>query len=199
MAVRKVRGAYALSRHVDAPPTETGYGCQGMGILDVYMGPMTVVVPSRYATAEHRRIVESVAGVCAEPKTHGFDTKVYVQYSVRTDRAIAISDLADRNMILIGCEGNNRLIEELKGRLNLYFGEDGCEFRSHGVRGRYCLLYAQEMSIGRIALLIYANEAPLLARNLFTRSMILPSYSSGLDPYLNRQFLAFDGKRYVVA
>ena len=66
------------------------------------------------------------------------------------------------------------------------------------VRTPYCIMQIVQnpWNPEKHVLSVTYNDERLLRRNLFTRSMTLPSYFGGVHPYLNGVALVFDGKRY---
>lgn len=169
----------------------------GMGVLDVYMDRLHIVLPSSYATPEEEQAVKRTAKALASPRTATWNPYIGVHYPVVASHMISEEDLADSNVICITSGlSRHELLQRYQARLQITCTEKGYVLGGDFTSGEYCLSYIQPVPWSpRQQMLVVATNSPrLLAKNLFTRRLIMPGYFNGLHPYLNKDIIVYDSK-----
>ncbi len=168
---------------------------KGNGLLDVYMDPMRIFVPSGASEA-----VMEAAHAFARPQTNGLTSEISVWYPIdERPRTGGEADLSDCSMIVVGRDGSRfyRILEE---NCPLRMTKDGFWYAGIFYPGRFCIMQLLQSPWNRARHVLYVtwHDEALLRRNLFARCMTLPSYLGGRHPYLGGAALIFDGKNYSV-
>lgn len=103
--------------------------------------------------------------------------------------------------------GHNIIIFDLYGNTNrshsildlpVQCSESGFTYHGETEIGKYIVLQAvaNPHDCQHTILVVSSNDENLLARNIFTRRVILPFYVSGTHKYLNNQTLIYSNNRY---
>ena len=163
---------------------------KGNGLLDVYLSPLVIISSPEY---------QAVAEVFAKPISFGFDPLINVDYpQYRMDKLSP--ELLSMNAIIFidkHTEGN-RYVDLIRRSAGIQTDPSGYEYRGTRYTGQYCIMQVMENPFAKDNSILYisCNCDKLFSHNLFTRKLILPSYTYGLHPYLNNDALIFDGKTY---
>lgn len=173
---------------------------KGMGILDIYMDRLKVVIPSEYTNEDEERIIKKIAQNFSKPQCRGWDPTLHVNYSIVNDDKLTKEDLQGCNLIVVDVNGNNKLIEKIKNELPFKFDERGYLYQDNYKKGDYTLVFIvpNPMNESKKILVVCSNKYRLLKKNIFTRKVIIPTYSNGLHPFLNSEAIVYDGKKYLI-
>lgn len=167
---------------------------KGNGLLDVYLDPLSIVVP---VNGSH--ITNAVALSYSEPHCQGFIPKVYIKYPiVNYDALINANDIADRSYVVIDDGSNHALLCKLRLSARIAYDCHGWEYNGKKYIGQYCIqqIVNSPWNPSRNIHLISYNDEKMLRKNLFTRKLIIPSYVNGRHTYLNNDALIFDRDGY---
>lgn len=167
--------------------------CQykGTGLLDVYMSPMRTINcdPSD-------NILNNVSNVFAFPATNtSVGSTVYYPIISMQDINCAHDcafTIVDNNCKL------NELLALIRSQLPIQMDSKGYHYKGTAVQGEYCILQilSNPWHHDKSILYINTNNKELYTKNVFTRKLTIPSYSSGYHPFLNGVALLFDGVKY---
>ena len=168
---------------------------KGTGLLDVYLGPMRIVLPAGEEPA-----MERAAAMLSSPKTNGLDPNLVVQYPILRDGALP-AYLLENHLILLDIGGNNSVLRRFADRLPVRTEAAGLVYRGERIEGSYVVMQviANPWDGERSILAITASDAALLQRHILLRRVILPTYLNGLHPFWNSEILVFTGGRYLAA
>lgn len=162
----------------------------GTGLLDIYLGPMSIILPEN----AEEDILNAARGWAA-PTLSAVTPQVYTNYPIVSVTSLSESTL-QRNLLCFDVAGTNPLCQQLSLPVNC--DRDGYTYLGERVNGDYLVFqctdntYHPEHSVTVIS----TNNISFLKKNFFTRRLILPSYIGGLHPYLNREILIWDGRRF---
>ncbi len=164
----------------------------GNGLIDVYLDPLCAVIPT-----EASQTVRQAASVLTRPLSNGKTPQIAVWYKTLSAAQVLTEKLRFGSIILIGRE-KEPVFDAVHRRCRLLPLRDGFVYDGKFVRTPYCIMQIVQnpWNPEKHVLSVTYNDERLLRRNLFTRSMTLPSYFGGVHPYLNGVALVFDGKRY---
>lgn len=175
-------GNWALTK----PNTQIPEPYIGLGLLDVYLSPLLI-----WNRAPESEYAVQTAAAFSSPKVLAYNPRIYVAYPIvsepdekdlKTHAAVIIDDLS---------AAPSPLLREIKRQLRLQCRPEGVTLYGKEYHGEYC---AMEITVNpwnpqHSILYICCNHPPLLSENLFTRTVRLPSLSSGRHPYLNSRIL----------
>lgn len=172
------------------------YG-KGMGLLDVYMDKLKIIAQNdkcENGLYKLRNIVKTMS----ELKTMGYDPNVNVDYEVEYTDFINKDSIYNSNAILIN-EGKNKFFRRIMKYLPIKILQDGFYYNNEFIEGEYSILFIckNPYSDGKKLLIIYSSNNVLFNENYFLRNFILPSYSNGLNPWLNSEVLILKNKKYI--
>ncbi|MCI9413995.1 MAG: hypothetical protein HFJ79_02295 [Clostridiales bacterium] len=178
---------------VDAPASAIDYR-KGTGLLDIYLGPLSIVLPDNTDDA-----ILKTARSLSRPSVNGFDSVVYTHYPLY-DSSCSFDVLEGRHWAVIDVMGNNSFLSRCGLSLPVEARSDGVVYRGEFLSGRYCLMQAvPQADSSRTCLVIQASDSQSLMENLFTRRIVIPTYSTGLHTYWNNETLLFlDGVYYSI-
>ena len=151
---------------------------------------MSIVVPN---SAEEEILY--VAKNWASPSLSAMNPNVFTNYPIVTVASLSESTL-QQNLLCIDVAGTNPLCRQMC--LPVTCDRDGYSYLGERVNGDYLVFqcadnpYHPEHSVTVIS----TNNISFLKKNFFTRKLILPSYIGGVHPYLNREILIWDGRRF---
>lgn len=163
----------------------------GTGLLDIYLDSMSIVVPDN---AEET--ILNVARSWAAPSLSAIVPKVYTSYPI-----VAVASLSEntlcQNLLCFDIAGTNPLCRKLS--LTVCCDSDGYTYLGERVNGDYLIFQCADNPYhkNRSVTVISTNNISMLKANFFTRKLILPSYIGGLHPYLNREILIWNGKKFL--
>lgn len=162
---------------------------KGLGILDVYLDPVRIV-----AGCPHDAL-QKAAHAFSQPSSNGFDANIDVCYPIIPAMDFA---LVDSNLIIVDACGQYAQFEELSKGLPIQMEADGFTYNGHKQTGGYCVMQIVPNPCHPSSSIVYAgtNQPGLYGKNLFTRKVILPSYSNGRHPFWNNEALVFFEGRY---
>lgn len=194
---KKSGNSYVQLKNVNE--IEPQRNCMGMGILDIYMDSLKIIIPTEN-NSEESTIINNIAHNFAKPVTYGWDPVVYVNYPIINEDILTRDDLEKSNLIILGCKNNSQTVEIIKDKLPIKFDDYGYNYKDIYTKGDYCLILicSNPFNDNKKVLLIYANNHTLLKKGLFTRKLILPSYSNGLHLFLNNEAIIYNGIEYFV-
>jgi len=165
---------------------------KGTGILDVYFDPICVI----NCDPLNRAIAET-ANAFAHPTSNASYTYIYVDYPIKN-----LTDLPDekKNALIIidnNCSASPEL-QFLRTKLPIQMHSDGYVYNGEKRSGKYCIMQviSNPWQTNTSVLYVNTNCIELFGQSLFTRKVVIPSYISGMHPYLNSVALIFDGHVY---
>lgn len=170
----------------------------GMGILDIYLEPLTIIIPSYYANKELENEINHIANVLSSPKTQGHNDKLYVNYSIIQENKLDKITRNKGNMIIIGCRDNISFLKSFIPHSDMEFDETGFKYKDFEHKGDFCFLYISNTieNPSERNLILYFSSIKIMKKFIFFRKFIISSYSNGIHPYLNNQILIFTGDNY---
>ncbi|WP_167957209.1 hypothetical protein [Anaerosporobacter faecicola] len=169
---------------------------KGIGILDVYMAPLTIYIPENYS-----KIVYETAEKFASPLTNGVVGKFDVHYPIHIIDNFDLDVSQKINNIFINV--NQSIIEKelfygtcLKIPIKTY--NEYFEYKGIRYFGEYCVLQTipHPRNNERSILFIHTNNEKLLTRNFLTRNVIIPFMFNGFHPYYHNEAVVLYEKRY---
>lgn len=169
---------------------------KGTGLLDVYMTALRIV---NCNTQDD--MLKRVCDTFSHPKTNTDYPNILVDYPV-----IAVDEMQknQNNALIIvdnNCDGSKE-IHYIRSKLPIQMDGNGYTYMGKTVNGKYCIMQviANPWHNEKSILYINTNDKSLYLRNLFTRSVIIPSYNSGCHPFLNQTALLYiNNKFYAVS
>lgn len=165
---------------------------KGAGLLDVYLSPMRII-----NCCTDNAEMTKVANAFSHPVTNTFHPDIYVDYPIyATDH---IGNCKNYSLIVIDSNQEaNTDLALIRAKLPIKMNTNGYSYKGNFYNGKYCIMQviASPWDNDKSILYINTNDVNLYKRNLFTRTMIMPTYNSGRHPYLNGVALLFDGKKY---
>ena len=177
-------------RLADAPPNQP-LSRKGMGLLDVYLGPLFILV----GNPEKKQLLEA-AEAFAHPGCNGFDPRIYVDYPIRA--VSGFSRECETNQIIIDCNAKHFYLEQLRRLCPITMEKDGFCYMGRQFHGDYCIMQVIPATENPDNSILYINcsRPDMLRKNLFTRKVIIPSYTYGIHPCLNNEGLIFYNHQY---
>jgi len=172
----------------------------GMGILDVYLDKLNIIAPSSFVSSNEESIIMKIAQSLSQPKSMGYDPNISVKYPILNDFTMEEA-INNSNIILIGCNNNNQLLNKFKEKLKIELTDDGYYYRNKFHLGEYSIIFIQHNPLNedKSMLVVYSNSLKVLKKTVFLRKFIIPAYFNGFHPYLNAELIIFDGKSMLVA
>ena len=174
---------------------ETPYGTpclsnKGLGLLNVYLDPVNIYVPDM-----DNAVLMKAAETFSHPRTNGFDPSVNIRYPIKSIHDISTE--TEKSIIILDCNSENKMLGKIRATLNIAMDQTGFFYKGVYYKGNYCIMQiTSDTAYGKHLLYINCNDTHLLARNLFTRKIVLPSYASGLHPYLNNEALIYMNRKH---
>lgn len=164
----------------------------GYGILYIYLNGVKVIVPLSYNSGEERTEINKLAEKIAHPKTNSYYADINVKYPI-CNHGHRDMLFCPENLVIISGPDYAPLLREIKDRLLVKFDKEGFYYNSRYHEGDYSLIFIQEnpYNPNTYILVVYANNTALLGKNIFLRKIVLPTYSYGINPYLNKDCLIF--------
>lgn len=167
---------------------------KGYGLLDVYLDPLSIVIPTNCTEA-----MMNTATAYSEPFCNGIIPKIYVQYPIiNYDDLMSSSSKAERSYVLIDDGSEHSLVSKIRERAVIHCDRWGWTYKGHTHYGKYCAqqIVNSPWNSSMNILLISCNDLTMLKKNLFTRKLVIPTYSSGRHLFLNNDALIFDENGY---
>ena len=160
---------------------------KGFGLLDVYMDPLSIVQPSNPSDYELNTAI-----AYSEPYCNSIIPKIYVKYPVINYNEFNVVDYkADRSFVVIDNGEDNSVLSAIRAKAVVKCDREGWSYNGTRHVGKYCVQqiienpWNPELSIH----LISHNDEAMLNKNIFTRKLVIPSYSNGRHKYLNNMIL----------
>lgn len=163
----------------------------GMGIIDVYLASMRIILPK---DADEHMI--NSANSWSSPTLNAISPRTFVHYPIYFENDLP-KGLWEHNLLCFDLSGTSSLTEKVK--LLVACDEQGYTYLGERTEGEYIVLQCTENPYDprRTVTVISTNAPQLLSKCFFTRQCIIPSYIGGIHPYLNREILIYDGKRFT--
>ena len=189
------------SSHVIIKKTENGWivndippsidYIKGTGILDVYMDNVRIILGNNTSAQ-----IKKVAHSFSEPLTNVNNPHIDICYPVY-DNMDVLDTMVGHNIIIFDLYGNTNRSHSILD-LPVQCSESGFTYHGETEIGKYIVLQAvaNPHDCQHTILVVSSNDENLLARNIFTRRVILPFYVSGTHKYLNNQTLIYSNNRY---
>ena len=168
---------------------------KGTGLLDIYLDSMRIVLPNN----PDSRLVRVAKGF-SRPNVNGYDSIVYTRYPIYTMPDVP-KNIMEHNLLVMDINADNPLMQSLKQQCMVHAGKTEVSYHGLSLTGSYCVMQVipNPMNRNRTCLIIETNDPDSLSHNLFTRKLIIPTYSSGIHPYLNNEALIWiDGEYYGI-
>ena len=164
---------------------------RGTGLLDVYLTPLKIINGD-----PNSELFNNVANSFAHPVTNTDYTYIYVNYPIL--KISSIKEIDDCSYVIIDNNFNSNLLDEIRTYLPIEMDEYGYRYKGIDFQGDYCIMQivANPKYKDKSILYINTNNPVLYKKNLFTRKVIMPSYSNGYHSFMNSICLIFDGKKY---
>lgn len=177
---------------------QSGKTYQGYGLLDVYLDPLTVVVPDH-----SNKEVLDVAKIFSEPVCNGFIPKIYVSYPICSFNEMNIDNEVKyyRSMIVIDdFSSDNSFVLKLRENAPIKVTKTGWSYGIEEHNENYCIqqIFENPWNTTRSVVLVSTNNCDYFHKNFFTRKMIIPTYANGHHKYLNADAIIFNGKYFGV-
>ena len=163
---------------------------KGIGLLDVYLGPMEIVVPETYYDENVKLIINRVAKQFSNPSTNGVETKLYVEYPIIESPAYKPNKGCNR--VLIGTSScPNSDLNNILPKSQIQLLDQGYKYQEKFRTCNYSIMLAlpRASASDGTDLLIYCNNIKQMQANIFLRNLVLPSFINGIHPFLNAQVL----------
>lgn len=164
---------------------------KGTGLLNVYRDKMRIVIP-----VKNNSDIYSIAQNYSMPSCNGFVSKIYVNYPIY--QFSELNKNYDFNMVIIDdllsdCD----FIRKIRKHAKIQYNDSGFKYGDTCI-GEYCLQQIIENPFNKdyCILLISTNNIKLLKKSLFTRKVIIPTYSNGYHKYWNNDALIYFGSKY---
>lgn len=171
---------------------------KGNGLLDVYLDPLFICVPDKESSYDFYR---SIAKRFSSPRTNGYDPKLYVSYPIKTYKETVDSVFCkEKSIILIDDLSENDFLAPVRGKAVIKYDASGFDYMCNRSEGDYLIMQivSNPWNHQRNILLISTNVPKFFNSNIFTRSVIIPTYVGGGHPFLNNDALIYDGKDYKI-
>jgi|GEM_PF-3047045 len=195
---RRADGRFRRER--DGPwPREAGEPLS-MGLLDIYMKPVLIVLPSRFRSGEEERLLRQAADQYARPHTASWDPDVYVSYPIVGADELSPDEAAGCNLIVFACDPDDHAwLAAVRSKLRVQLTVDGCRWDTQSRQAPYLVQFIQPNPLhpNNKLLITAASDPELFVRNVFTRRLVIPSYASGAHGYLNKELLVYDGSLHA--
>ena len=167
---------------------------KGTGLLNVYRDKMKIYIPEKKNSD-----IYSIAQNYSNPSCNGFVSKIYVNYPIYQFNEFDNNNSC--NMVIIDdLSSDCTFIRKIRKHAKITYDKFGFEY-GNDWKGGYCLQQIIENPFNKnyCILLISANDITLLKKNLFTRKVIIPTYSSGYHKYWNNDALVYFKSNYYSA
>ena len=167
---------------------------KGNGLLDVYLDPLSIVVPPKAS-----RSINEVAIAYSEPHCNGFIPKVYIKYPIIDyDNVCHAIDFTERSYVVIDDGSNHPFLCEIRKKAKVICNSLGWIYKDKEYKGSCCVqqIVNSPWNQCRNIHLISYNDTTMLKKNLFTKKLIIPTYANGRHEFLNNDALIFDAAGY---
>ena len=167
---------------------------KGFGLLDVYMDPLSIVTPPNPSNYELNTVT-----AYSEPYCNSIIPRIYVKYPVIDYNELNAADYkADRSYVVIDNGEENSVLSTIRAKATVKYDNKGWSYNGSRYVGKYCVQQIIESPWNpenSIHLISY-NDESMLNKNIFTRKLVIPSYSNGRHKYLNNMILIYDEDGY---
>ena len=170
---------------------------KGMGLLDIFMDGLRIVKPKTYESCSEEEVINKVVNCFGCINTISYVPLIDVKYPIINIEEFNENCLYDDNLIIVSV-GTNKLLSIVKDLLPIKIEDNGFYYKEKFIKGDYSILFIcnNPYYTNKRILIVYANNYELFNKNFFLKRFILPSYSSGIHPYLNSEALIYNGKKY---
>lgn len=182
------KGLWSLSSQAAAPVDLR----KGNGLLDVYLGPLRIVLPDD--AGPH---LQRAASALASPFTNGGHGVIHAKYPIFAASA-APGQILHHNLIFFDVCGSNSYVRRFQNRLPITCTPAGYAYKEVKYDGPYVVMqvvenpYYHDLSM----LVISTNEEALINKVFFLRRFVMPYQMNGFHPFLNNEALIFDDSGY---
>ena len=164
---------------------------KGTGLLDVYLTEVRVI-----NIDINSKELSKVARVFTHPTTNAI-ARTRIEYPIIKPEEINKDDLYSYIIIDNNCS-TNKIIELIRSHLPICMDKYGYYYLGKKYLCNYTIfqIIKSPLNVNKSILYINSNNIKLYEKNIFSRSLKIPSYSTGFHPYLNCVALIFDGYKY---
>lgn len=165
---------------------------KGYGILDVYLKPVSIIVP------ENKGVYKKVADTLRSPESCAFPPKIHVSYPVYSMKQLP-ENLYENNLIIILNSAETDILKyPWIDTSKIKCDATGYCYNNNRYEGDYCVMQIAENPYNREQDILYimCNNETLLKKQIFLRRMIIPFPSSGYHEFLNNVALIYHGDGY---
>ena len=164
---------------------------KGMGVLDVYLSPMRVI----NCNLNDDKLTK-VSNVFANPATNT-TVGTNVRYPIISTQDIIDNSNCALTIIDNNCD-SNEILNFIRSILPIQMDSCGYNYKGKTILGDYCIMQviANPWNNDKSLLYVNTNNKDLYTKNVFTRKLILTSYNTGYNPFLNGVALLFDSDKY---
>lgn len=108
---------------------------KGNGLLDVYLDPLSIVIPVDRSDA-----INEVAAAYSKLYCNGFIPKIYVKYPIVSyDELNIATDIAERSYVVIDDGSNHSLLKQIREKARVVCNAMGWTYNGQAHQGRYCV------------------------------------------------------------
>jgi hypothetical protein len=164
---------------------------KGNGLLDVYTGPMRIIIPDT-----DDKMILAAAKSFANPQSNGYYSQLAVHYPIYYTDTITESEL-NKHLVLINVD-----VESIRKKLciavKISIFNDSIEYLGRRFYGEYCVMQIvpNPNSSDKSILLVHTNDTSMLRKNMFIRKIVLPFANNGLHEYWNNEALILINNTY---
>jgi len=169
---------------------------KGNGLLDVYLDPLSIVVPDNC-----NEEVKRIAKIYSEPQCNGFIPRIYVQYPIISyTKALEVKNCNNRSFVVIDDGSDHPLLSKIREKAAIRTNNEGWCYKGISRKEQYCVhqIVNSPWDPSKNVHLISCNSLAALRKNMFTRRVVIPTYANGRHTYLNNDALIFNGRYYGI-
>ena len=135
---------------------------KGSGLLDVYLDPLSIVMP-----ADGADCIKKTAAAYAEPNCNGFLSRVYVKYPIVSyEEWACTADLAERSYVIIDDGSPHPLLEQIRQNTKVAVDRAGWTYNGAAHPGKCCVqqIVGSPWNPARNIHLIRCNDPAMLQK-----------------------------------
>lgn len=165
---------------------------KGYGILDVYLNPVSIIVP------ENKGVYKKVADTLRSPESCAFPPKIHVSYPVYSMKQLPKNFYENNLIIILNSTETDISRYPWIDTSKIKCDANGYCYNNTRYEGDYCVMQIVENPYNREHDILYiiCNNETLLRKQIFLRRMIIPFPSSGYHEFLNNVALIYHGDGY---
>ncbi|MBQ8175044.1 MAG: prolyl oligopeptidase family serine peptidase [Clostridia bacterium] len=187
-----VRTPRGFVRTEEAAPCKIYHGA---GLLDIFMDRMQII------NCDIDPTMQRVASMFSHPQMNTYKHTLDVAYPILSLEDVDPAMMQESDLVIVDANRDAPLLRQLREGCPIPMDAEGFHYAGSSYRGKYCIMQIFQNPIcpHHNILYINANDPALYAKNLFTRTLIIPTYTNGRHPFLNNEALIFfNGKYYTV-